>query len=303
MVDLNLWRLSYGTTVLEFGTHDTGYPLTKQVEIGSVTMESTDTNRPMGDGILFGEDRVRGRLFRFQGAHLDRAPKTTSRAWDRPLDSARIIARAWAADEVRTKPGAVASLEHVDRGVIVYGRPRNRTADLELVRQGWSTWDGEFATVDPLFYSATEQVVTTQVAAGAAGGMVFPLRFPLVTTAVVSSRRWLASAGTSPSPATVVFRGPSTNPTAELLGPDGSVRWSVSVSGGLAYDETFTIDARPWARGMTLNGSPAPGRVRGDKVDALQVPPGVSELRYTASADPTGASTCTIRWRDAHDEL
>lgn len=305
MVDLNLWRLTYGATTLEFGTHESGYPFTKQVEIGAAAVDVTDVNRPMGGGVLFGRDEARGRLLRFEGAHLAEttAKRPKVRQWEQPLDLGRVMARAWAAAELRAVPGAVAMLEHVDRGVVVYGRPRNRSTDLAEVRHGWSTWGGEFTTSDDLFYDSTEQQVTASVLAGAAGGIVFPVTWPLVTTASETSRRWLSSDGTDPAAVTVTFEGPATDPTAELLAPDGTVRWRVAVSGSLAYDESFTVDARPWSRALTLNGSPAPGRVRGDKIDRLLVPPGVSELRYTASADPTGTSTCTIRWRDAHAEL
>ena len=38
MVDLNLWRLEYADTVLDFGTHESGHPFTAQVKISAAAL-------------------------------------------------------------------------------------------------------------------------------------------------------------------------------------------------------------------------------------------------------------------------
>ena len=305
MVDLNLWRLTYPGVDLEFGTHETGYPLTRQVEIGPAAMAASDTDQPMTDGVLFGVDRFRGRTIRFTGAHIDKTPLPDVEPWNKPLDLALPIARAWKGDGIRQRAGAVATLEHVDRGRVVFGRPRDRTPDLTLVRRGWSEWTGDFVTVDDMFYGALEQQISAHINPGPFGGITAPVVAPVVTSSAGESRAWLDVHSTAPTWATLVFDGPCTNPAAELLDAGGATLWKVSIAGGIAAGKTIVVDARPWSRGVFLNGvTPAPGVLRGDQLANVRVPADSSvELRFTATSDPTGAAGCTIKWRDAFDEL
>ena len=303
MVDLNLWRLAYDAVDLEFGTHETGYPLTKQVDIGAAETELGDMPRSGGDGLLFGVDYARGRTLTFEGAHIDTSPQATTRQWEKPLDLAQPIAAAWDAERLRARSGAVATLTNVDRRRLVYGRPRGRAPGLELVRRGWSTWSGTFHTIDQKFYDADERSATATVQPGTTGGITAPFMTPLTTSAVANSRAWVVSAGAVDTYPVLEFFGESSNPRVELLDGAGAVLWAITFAGYVAYDALARVDARPWARSVTYNGTPLPGLLRGSRFAELRIPPGATELRYTATADPTGAAGCTIRWRDAYLEL
>lgn len=301
MVDLNLWRLEYDDVALDFGTHESGHPFTAQVAISEVELETDDLPHPLSDGIVFGRDLARGKRLVFTGAHLDTMPQARIRRWEPVLDGAAPFTAAWAAEALRQRPGAVATLTNLDRGRMVYGRPRPYIPGLEKVRGGWLTYECGFTAIDGKFYGAAEKVATAGVDPGSLAAFTFPMTFPHTSATPTESRTWVVNDGGLSTWPTITFRQGG-DPQVELLGPDGSTVWRVAVARTLAYDEAVTVDCRPWSRAVTLNGTAAPGLLRGSRLDQVRIPAGSSELRLTAT-DPTGQAEVEVRWRDAFGSL
>lgn len=305
MTDLNLWRLTYDTTTLEFGTLDSGHPFTRQVQIGAAEVETEDLAHPMSESVLPGVDRSRGRVLEFVGAHLTGTGPAygETRRWTSPMNLHNAFEQAWRARVVRETAGKVATLTNVDRGRVLYGRPRGVVPDHERARTGWLTYAATFVTVDDRFYDAVEQIVTTGVDAAPAVGFTFPVTFPFTggATDPVAARAWLTNDGTDDTWPVVTFRR-GTRPRLDMLDGDGDVRWSLQVDKALAYDDVVQVDCRPWRRTVKLNGASRPGLLRGSRLDAVRLPPGASEAKLSAY-DVSGLAEVEVRWRDAYGSL
>lgn len=301
MVDLNLWQLTYPGTVLEFGTHESGHPFTRQVMVGPVDIETDDVSHPLSEGMLFGRDHRRGRVLEFAGAHLSTAKHPRTRQWVQPMDDSGVFEQAWRGDWLRDRAGRVATCANLDRGRLAYGRPRPYAPDHEQARQGWLTYACGFVTADDKFYDTTEQVLIAGVDPGEAGAFTFPMTFPFTGAAGSETRAWVLNEGTAATWPTITFRRGG-RPRLELLDATGGVSWAVTAQTTLAYDESVTVDARPWVRSVKLNGSPASGLLRGSSLDQLRIPPGTSELRLVAD-DPSGLAEVEVRWRSAWGTL
>lgn len=301
MVDLNLWRLEYGDTLLEFGTHESGHPFTTQVTVVPADLETDDLAHPLADGLVFGVDYARGMTIGFNGVHLTLEAQPWQRRWTRPMDNSGPFKAAWKADAVRKVAGSYASLTNVDRGRVTYGRPRGYVPDYDKVRAGWLPYSCGFAALEDRFYDAVEQVAVVGVDPGEAAMMTFPVTFPFTSATSTETRRWVTNAGDSASWPVVTFRRGG-RPKLDLLNNAGGVTWSLEVDANLDFDEEVVVDCRPWVRTITRNGSPAPGVLRGARLEACTIPVGTHELRLSA-IDPSGLADVEVRWRDAYEAL
>lgn len=306
MVDLNLWRLEYDDTVLEFGTHESGHPLTAQVAVGVVAAEYGDQPHPITSGVVPGVDRTRGRIYGFAGAHLSTAPfppgVIDSDRWGRALDDAGPFEAAWAAEAVTEDEGAVATLTNVDRGRTLFGRPRNYGPNHAKVRAGWLTWAAEFHTVDRRAYGL-ERAVSVTTVAGQVGGVSAPLSAPVTTSSATDTRARIDSAGTLDTWPVVQIASGCLNPRVELLNAAGAVVWTLAIDGLVPEAKPVLIDTRPWSRRVTIGGTAAEGRLRGDQLEACRIPPGQSEVRFYATTPPGGSVASIVTWRDAYAGL
>jgi hypothetical protein len=301
VVDLNLWELAYDDVVLEFGTHDSGHPFTRQVKVGPVEVELGDLPHPMANGLTFGRDFTRGRVLEFVGAHLSTMALPASRRWEQPMDDSAPFEAAWQGESLQAVDGKMATLANLDRGRLVYGRPRPYVADHELARKGWLTYACSFATVDDRFYGTDEKVLVAGVDPGTAYAFAFPVAFPYQGVTPSETRAWVDNAGTRATwPVVEFLRG--TRPRVELLDAAGGVLWWLEVDRVLDHNDDVVIDCRPWRRTVKLNGNPAPGLLRGTALDRCRVPPGAHEVRLETT-DPTGLAEVGIRWRDAYGSL
>jgi hypothetical protein len=303
--DLNDWRLVYGDVELKFGTYLSGFPFVSQVDVGTPAARLNDVDHPNTDGIVFGSDTAGSMTLTFE-VGIPRVPDRRRRGdpdpWHASLDALEVFTAAWKARSHRRIPGWVAELVNDDRQRMVYGRPRNIKPKLVKSRQGWTDHVCDFATTDDVFYGAVAKSTRVGVVPAESAPLRWPIGFPWSTFGTTARTNVVDNAGTVDSWPVLTFRGPSGSPRVDLLNATGGVLWSVWAQGALAYDETMVVDTRPWARSVLVNGNPAMGRLRGSQVNDCVIPPGVSQVRYTAS-DPTGASTVTIDDRDAFASL
>lgn len=302
MVDLNLWRLEYGgETQLEFGTHESGHPLVRQVVIEPGDVENDDAAHPVSDGLLMGVDRSRGMVIGFAGVHLSTAPRPPDRHWVAPMDAQGVFTAAWNARAYRGNPGWLAQLVNVDRARMAYGRPRGVKPNHELARRGWLGYQATFQASDDRWYGLEPHGIVFGVEPGSVVALEFPLTFEYATIAPTETRAWAENAGDESTYPVITFVGGG-NPRLELLDGGGETVWAIEVEATLGSTGTVTVDTRPWTRGVTRDGEKRPGILGGAPLARAVIPPGEHEFKLTAN-DPTGLATCQVSWRDAYAAL
>ena len=309
MTDLNLWRLEYDAIALDFGTYATGHPLIQQVAYAANELVTDDMPHPLTDGTVPGIDRSPGMTLGFAGAHLQDAPRPTSRQWTPVLDGGSPFASAWRAGRQRGIPGWVATCSNIDRARLVYGRPRGYLPGLTDVRRGWLTYQAAFAAFDDRFYSTdlstfTAQVLTGEVASGS-DAVTYPgdpdLIFPADGGPRSSGTFDLTNDGTEDTWPVVKFTG-GKNPRLHMRDVFGQTVWALNVSTKLGDSGEFIIDTRPWSRKVTRNGLPRPGQLAGSPLASCYLPPGTWHFTFSAANDG-GESTVDVDWRDAYASL
>lgn len=300
MSDLNEWRLTYPGTTLDFGTLATDYPLAVQVDIGDVTIKTQDQSHPTSDGEIFGKDKFGGFTLTFDGRIIPEWP-TTAKPWNSALDLFSSFKSKWRADTVRRVAGSYATLQNLDRGRMVYGRPRKISLKADRARRGLLDFVATFDTNDPNFYDATEKVALITPVPPPGGGFTTPLTPPFSTAVGSGELAAMLNEGDLQTWPVVEFHGPGSGMSFELL--DGStVLWKIIITGALAYDEVLKVDTRPWARSATINGKPANGRLRGSQIEVCTLPVGDFDARFKVT-DASGTAFADIRWHDAYASL
>lgn len=289
------WRLIYPGADYTFGTAETLVWNKKAPEIGTPDVKSSDVDRPRSDGRAFGVDYVTGQTISF-----DLGVRASSDAGVREATS--LLKKVWRADPVRLTPGAVAELraQYAGRERIVYGRPRRFSPDFSdaAINHHVSVL-ADFACVDDVWYGPDDSSIQFGIVPPLGGGLLAPLASPLSTT--MSSDR---------SQGFDIVSELDVWPVATLYGPIARdavitigthVRWEVRVD--LDYDETVTIDTRPWVRSALRNGSAnVAGSIRGTRLSKSALPSGRYEVGLKGT-DPTGTARIRLAWRPAYSSL
>ncbi|PRX95566.1 hypothetical protein [Allonocardiopsis opalescens] len=261
--------------------------------IGGADITAGDTPVPGGDGRVFGYDYAGGRSLAFTLA-VDREDGATARAaWN-------AFAAAWNAPQVRLSPRAVTALRIRDHGmdtVVVYGRPRRLDpVSTALLDRGTVALTASFETADAAFYSDTEHQVTLDLLPAIGEGLILPFTLPAVLTDLGDSdTTFLTNTGDAPAWPIITFLGPVTNPGVRLAATGTTLQLTTT----LAFDQTATVDTRPWARTALRNdGASLAGTLTGPDLADFALPPGSTEVVFRGQ-DLTGDARCTIAWRDA----
>lgn len=300
MSDLNNWRLEYPGVALDFGNASTGHPFKVQVDVGAPAIKTQDADHPSSDGRVMGLDSLGGFDLVF---NLTTLPNGQPKPYMGAMDSISSFLAKWRGDTVRREAGSYATLSNLERGRMVWGRPRQAAPKYGRIRQGLGEYVAMFATVDPNFYSTTEKIYLITPIPPAGGGFTVPLSPPFSTAATGAELSPLISnVGELATWPVVEFHGPGTNPSIELM-QGASVLWNLRVADQIKYDEVLRVDTRPWSRGATINGKPANGLLRGDQMEQCKIPVGTNyRLRYKVK-DKTGTSFVSVKWRDAYAGL
>jgi hypothetical protein len=292
------WKLTYPGTEYTFGTPDLPTFNRTTPDVGDVDIRVADVDRPRMDGRAFGVDFRSGRTVSFD---LGVRARTEL---DARSEAARLAA-AWRADAVRLTPGGVAELRarYAGRERVLFGRPRRFAPIYSDVRvNGLVTVTADFACIDDLFYAPEDDTVQFGIVPPLGGGLVTPLAAPLSTT--MSSDRSQAVYIDSEMPVWPVVEifGPIANPVLKVVGTDGS-SFTFDVRVSLLYDETVTIDTRPWARSALRNGTAnVAGSVRGTRLSKASLAPGIYEVGLKGN-DPTGTARVRLSWRSTYTSL
>ena len=301
MPDLNDWVLTVGADELAFGFSETSdYPFKSQVSISEIARDVQDSPHPTADALLMGRDMLRGFTLQFESQILREHPVTT-KPWMSALDLYGAFAAAWRADAIRLTPGAYATLANLERTRLVYGRPRGIAPKTEQLRKGYVNFQFDFDTISPDFYDTTEKVATITPVPASAGKLGSPLTTPITTTTGTEDVAVTLNEGNLAAWPVVEFHGPATASSVELLAGVDRL-WQIRVPDRIRFDEVVTVDTRPWRRSATINGDPANGMLRGNRLVDCKIPVGEFDIRYKVK-DATGTAHTVIRWRDTYASL
>ncbi|MFJ3381909.1 hypothetical protein ACIPJ2_16040 [Curtobacterium sp. NPDC090217] len=278
------WALRYPGVDVTFDD-ESGVYLRVAPDLADYDITDADYDNARADGSQVGQDFHGGRTI---GVTFGILGRTEAEMWDR-FDR---LASYWNAAAIRTTPGAVAELVS-DRGRSAFGRPRKIAPSDVFPEAGMMTVETTFRQVDKLWYGAPDQL-TVPFAISQGGGLVEPLKEPLVARGYTTRANTFTVGGTEPTPFVATIRGAILNPGIEIA---GVVRYAAQTS--LAYDETLTIDTRPGRMSVLRNGSQIASLTRNSDLltDGI-LPPGAGSLVLTGSSS-TGNPTATLEWRSA----
>ncbi|GAA2136677.1 hypothetical protein GCM10009760_16330 [Kitasatospora kazusensis] len=298
MADLENWQLDLAGTVIGTGTD----VLIEDIQgLGTAPLRTEDAEIPGEDGAFAGVDLYGPRLVRIiAGIRQAGDPGAV-------LDRLAELARAGAAPEIRRRPGALVVLRAKRPGQParrLYGRVRRvDPASVARAVHGWIPVEIEFTAADPLWQSDTTSGVTLSLdVSNTREGFTAPITAPVTTGVANPATRpgWLVSTGDSPAWPSLRITGPVTNPRLWIVETGQVLELSLALSDG----EYVQIETRPGTRTVLRNGT---GNAAGalsaaSRLDRFQVPPGRSELRWTAT-DYTNTARLAVTWRDAFTSL
>ncbi|PRX91991.1 hypothetical protein [Allonocardiopsis opalescens] len=260
---------------------------------GKPATTAGDVANPVGDGVVFGYDRVGGMLLTWD-LWTDCADEAEARAqWS-------AMASRWDARSARRTPRDVVPLRlrtpgGADR--VVYGRPRRlEPASVALIADGLVDLVADFQCSDYAFYDDVASSVVLSLVPDMSGGLSIPFTPPVQLAPIQDSDSdQLRNAGDLPTWPVITIQGPIVNPSITFVG--GS---SIQLVTTLAFDHVVTIDPRPWVRSITRqDGASLAGYARGARLAELELPPGSTVVQFRGQ-DLTGTSSCTITVRSAY---
>ena len=265
---------------------------------GSPEITDQDVTLPGEDGSAYGLDTLDGPVLTLEMSVDEDTEAACRDVW-------RQLAREWRNPRLRDDPLAVTSLSVATwhgTPVRVFGRPRKfDLANGVYLKNGRVDLQAEFKAADWKWYGEEEKTQTLRLLPSVPdSGIVFPLAFPITWGSYTESRAdTVVNAGDTDTWPVVTFSGPVTNPSLELVGAGLKVTWQ----GSLAYDQSITLDTRPWMRTvLDQSGASAAGRLRGNRLQEFVLAPGSTVLRFGGN-DLTGNARCVIRYRDAHTTI
>lgn len=157
-------------------------------------------------------------------------------------------------------------------------------------------WGVSLFAADPRMYSDTLNTGTYDPTDSGAGGLAFPLAFPLTFDASEGvGRLTVENEGTISTPATFTITGPVTNPTLD----NDTTGESVYFTGlALASGDTVVLDTRD--RTVLLNGTTLrPDLVDPALTDWFDLEPGVNLLRLRGDDMVTTETELSVSYRNA----
>lgn len=261
-------------------------------DTGSITVQ--DQAVVGHDGMVFGIDTLPGMVVTQTGFSYSPVPVVNA------LDAYSALAGAWNDPSIRLADGAVQVLRAFYPGSLVtrrcYGRGRKIMPTMGLVYQGRVPFTSQFQCADNTWYSDVQQSLILSQLPSFRGTLSPPLTPPYQLAAANNfQQNVVANTGTLPTWPVISFHGPISYPGFTFV----NTPVTIGYGGILGSSDTLVIDTRPWARTAMLNGSASvAGLLTGNPMISLQLQPGATVVRFTGQ-DFTGASTCTVTWRNA----
>ncbi|MEU3704692.1 hypothetical protein AB0E82_20685 [Streptomyces anulatus] len=275
----------------------TPVPIAAIEGLGRADVRTADVEPPTADGIWLGADYYAGRTVR-----IDAAIKTPGEP-DRALDILEALQRVHDDQALRLTGGATTELRMKFPGRevrVLLGRLRKCEADLSALVHGWVPLDIEFLA-DPLYYGEELQRTTIPLGMISGGGFTAPVVAPIVVNPGPDGGirpGWIDVGGKAPTWPVLRISGPCANPSITHVESGRRLQMTTTIPAG----DWVEIDTRPtWRSVLRRNGGNVP--LSGtSRLDTFSLPPGRSELRWTAT-DPTNTARLTATWRPAFPAL
>lgn len=262
---------------------------------GTSALRLQDNDNAVSDGLSMGRDTKTPPLWGF-------TLMTNQYSASDALDALEDFAAQWDSPVVRSTPGAVQTMRYNIGGRTrrVYGRARRFA---QTVTAGlWSGTSGavaDFQLTDGRYYDDELRQQSVGIVPASTGGLSGTLTGPISTSAGGARQGVIPDVGGRvPTPIIATITGPITNPY--IATPE----WEVRLNLTLAYDQSVTIDARPWRNSVLRNdgASLAGALTRNSRLDKARLSPGSTELTFGGS-DATGTARCSVAWRPAFPSL
>ncbi|PZT71499.1 phage distal tail protein [Streptomyces sp. AC1-42T] len=276
----------------------TPVPIAAIEGLGRAEVRTADVEPPASDGIWLGADYYSGRTVRIDAAI--RTPGEPGRALDiladlqRIHDDTKLRLTGGATTELRVKfPG---------RDVrVLLGRLRKCEPDLASLVHGWIPLDLEFVAADHLYYGEDLQRTTIPLGVISDGGFTAPVVAPIIVNPAPGQPMRpgiIDVAGKAPTWPVLRITGPCAHPVITHVETGRRLETTATIPAG----DWVEIDTRPtWRSVLRRNGGNVP-LTGTSRLDTFSLPPGRSELRWTAT-DPTNTARLAVSWRPAWPTL
>ncbi|MFE4915798.1 hypothetical protein ACFRCX_30300 [Streptomyces sp. NPDC056652] len=300
MPDLELtdWQYDLGGVLIGAGT---SIDVMETSGLGRPPVRDNDVDQPSMDGAFAGPDYWAARQVQF-----DAAIKIPGNP-DACHDMVALLQDASADPDVRLVGGVGMPLRIKRPGRPVKrltGRLRRLDPEYAQVIHGYVPLDLKFVAQDPTFYS--DETITTEIPLGwlTGGGFAAPVVAPIyVQDGTVAAYRpgWVTNQGTADAWPIIRITGPCA--TVTVIHADSGRRLSFPTL-HLEAGQWIDIDTRPGYRTVTREngGSASTLMSPSSRIDLFSLPPGQSEMRWTAF-DSTLAARMRLTWRDAYTAL
>jgi hypothetical protein len=297
-LELSDWQYDLGGVLIGA---DTSVQVLETAGLGRPPVRESDVDQPSMDGMFAGPDYWSGRRIQIDAAI--KIPGDPGACHDMV-----------AALEAVTDPASVRLVggQGMTMRVKRPGRPvkrltvRTRRLEPEYrqVIHGYVPLDMEFLAHDPTWYADEES--TTELPLGwlTGGGFAAPVVAPIyVQDGTVAADRpgWVTNNGDADAWPVIRITGPCANVTITHIA-SGRVLALPTLT--LATGRWVEIDTRPgyhtvrWDNGGNASAYLSPG----SRIDLFSIPPGTSEMRWTAF-DNSNSARLAITWRDAYIAL
>ncbi|MEU9238582.1 hypothetical protein [Streptomyces sp. NPDC048385] len=298
MLSLSEWQIDFGGVLIG---HKTAVSISDVEGLGAAELRTQDVLNPADDGAFPGVDLYAPRTVRIEAGI--RTAGDPAAALDKLAEIEAVAANA----AIRRTAGALAQLRlrWPGRGTrVLFGRIRRAEAvSTAQAIHGWIPLDLEFTALDPRLHDDKVSSVTLPLdISNSTEGFTAPLVAPITTGIATPETRpgWVINDGNTGAWPSIRIAGPVTNP--RILHVDSGRVLDLDVT--LGVGERIDIETRPGTRWVLRNGSgnAASALSGASRLDLFQIPPGRSEIRWTA-ADYTNTTRLTVSWRSAWTAL
>ncbi|MEU2592378.1 hypothetical protein ABZ649_04655 [Streptomyces albidoflavus] len=269
---------------------------------GTPERRAQSTPLPTEDGVLPGVDLYGSRTVTMEVGI--RAPGDAGAAMDglaalhRAASNSAVRRQAGALDVLRVRwPGRSGTRRLYGRLGVV------EEATLAQALYGWVPITVEFNATDPSWHGEPEQQLTLPLDISQdRQGFKAPLVAPITTGISTPDTRlgWVNNEGDLPAWPSLRITGPVANPKVWVVETGRTLQFNITLGVG----EYLDVQTRPGTRWVLRNGtgSVATALTNVSRLDRFVVPPGRSEIRWTAT-DYTNTSKIALKWRDAYTAL
>ncbi|MEU8968954.1 hypothetical protein AB0D11_06700 [Streptomyces monashensis] len=298
MLALAQWQIDFAGVLVG---HKTSVSISDVEGLGAAELRTQDVLNPADDGAFPGVDLYAPRAVRIEAGI--RTPGDPAAALDKLAEIEAVAANP----SIRRTAGALAQLRLRYPGrdtKVLFGRVRRAEAvSTSQAIHGWIPLDLEFTALDPRFHDDVVSSVTLPLdVSNSREGFTAPLVAPITTGVATPETRpgWVINEGNTGAWPSIRITGPVANP--RILHVDSGRVLNLDIS--LGVGERIDIETRPGTRWVLRNGSgnAASALSSASRLDLFQIPPGRSEIRWTAT-DYTNTTRLAVSWRSAWTAL